>query len=436
MALRANFELGIPGAKVSAGGVGDSDAWTSVSSVLGDALRAYDTTQAAVGGQSCKMLTVTSTGTSMTWGPSADLGTLANHYGRLYLYLTANPGASVILVRCLNGVSAACAVGVTSGGKVFVSDQAAVTKATGSVSVALNQWVRLEWHVTHDVTNGVVEAKLFNTAASATADETITGAGSFSTLASADTIRFGVVNSVANAGPLWMDAIVAAAGSYPGAEHYPVIYTTDGGAMAIEGLVGDGDTVVRNIPVLIGGVDGSGKAQTLKVGTDGSITTGSGGTLPAALGQTTMTASLPVTLASDQSELPVSLDTPVQSAQSGAWSVTATSPGDTPTLLNAITAKTSVRGTAGVMTGVVSLYNPNAVDIWLQVFDVATTGGVTLGSTAPKFSIWLPPLSAYDNAFPRSVTFAAGIIVAPTTTPTGAVAATTGVTGSVLHAAS
>lgn len=39
----------------------------------------------------------------------------------------------------------------------------------------------------------------------------------------------------------------------------------------VEGQVVDGTAVGRNIPVLIGGVDGSGNAQTLKVGTDGSL---------------------------------------------------------------------------------------------------------------------------------------------------------------------
>lgn len=42
--------------------------------------------------------------------------------------------------------------------------------------------------------------------------------------------------------------------------------------MYVEGQYADGAAVARNVPVLVGGVDAAGNAQTLKVGTDGSIT--------------------------------------------------------------------------------------------------------------------------------------------------------------------
>ena len=39
----------------------------------------------------------------------------------------------------------------------------------------------------------------------------------------------------------------------------------------VEGNHLDGAAVVRNVPVLVGGVDGSSNVQTLKLGTDGSL---------------------------------------------------------------------------------------------------------------------------------------------------------------------
>jgi hypothetical protein len=41
--------------------------------------------------------------------------------------------------------------------------------------------------------------------------------------------------------------------------------------MYVEGQHNDGDTVTRNVPVLIGGVDSNGKVQTFAPGTDGGI---------------------------------------------------------------------------------------------------------------------------------------------------------------------
>lgn len=46
--------------------------------------------------------------------------------------------------------------------------------------------------------------------------------------------------------------------------------------MYVEGNTKDGDAVVRNIPVLVGGVDGSGNVQTLNVSTAGTVSTAPG----------------------------------------------------------------------------------------------------------------------------------------------------------------
>lgn len=157
--------------------------------------------------------------------------------------------------------------------------------------------------------------------------------------------------------------------------------------MYVEGDVADGQVDSGRPPVKIAGVDVNGVVQSLKLGTDGALA--------------------------------------VSSASTSS---------DTPVLLDAVTGKTLIRNSAGVLGGVYSVYNPNGVDLWLQVFDAASTAAVTLGSTAPKLTLWLPASSAYDASYARPVAFASGIVVAPTTSYKGSTAPSLGVYGSVGHA--
>jgi len=67
--------------------------------------------------------------------------------------------------------------------------------------------------------------------------------------------------------------------------------------------------------------------------------------------------------------------------------------------------------------------NNNSTVCYLQFFDVAS-GSVSLGSTAPKFSLLFPALGG-GNAL-VSFTFATAMTVAATTTRTGSTACTNG----------
>ena len=72
------------------------------------------------------------------------------------------------------------------------------------------------------------------------------------------------------------------------------------------------------------------------------------------------------------------------------------------------------------------VYNPNSADAWIQLFDVAT-GGVTVGTTTPKLSLYVPP-GAMDKMWPLPVHFGTAITYACTTTQTGSGDPTTGLT--------
>jgi hypothetical protein len=69
-------------------------------------------------------------------------------------------------------------------------------------------------------------------------------------------------------------------------------------------------------------------------------------------------------------------------------------------------------------------YNPNNVNVWVQVFNVAAAASVTLGSTAPTRSIFIPSLSGRDFGNIYSGNYGSGIVVACATTNTGGVAPT------------
>jgi hypothetical protein len=72
-------------------------------------------------------------------------------------------------------------------------------------------------------------------------------------------------------------------------------------------------------------------------------------------------------------------------------------------------------------------YNPNASAVFVQLFDAATPGAVTPGTTAPKLSLGIPAsdsvaLNASDIA---GTVFENGIVACATTTATGGTAPST-----------
>lgn len=85
---------------------------------------------------------------------------------------------------------------------------------------------------------------------------------------------------------------------------------------------------------------------------------------------------------------------------------------------------TTVQTVVGSAADVEGYYcwNPNSSVAYVQLFDVS--GSVTLGSTAPKWSIGIPPTSA-ANLAGLGLKFANAVKVASTTTATGSTANST-----------
>lgn len=104
-------------------------------------------------------------------------------------------------------------------------------------------------------------------------------------------------------------------------------------------------------------------------------------------------------------------------------------PGWIPKLLNGLsTTVTSVKNSAPGQLSVVYCANPNSSGsmTYIQIFDVATAAGVTLGITTPTLSLGIPGTqSSGIGPSGLGVVFQNGIQVAVTTTATGNTAPST-----------
>lgn len=70
-----------------------------------------------------------------------------------------------------------------------------------------------------------------------------------------------------------------------------------------------------------------------------------------------------------------------------------------------------------------AIINTTAAVAYIQVFDVAAVGDVTLGTTTPRFVIPLAANGVYHFAMKKPIPFSTGIVVFSTTTTTGSTGA-------------
>lgn len=96
-----------------------------------------------------------------------------------------------------------------------------------------------------------------------------------------------------------------------------------------------------------------------------------------------------------------------------------------------LATKVAVKATSGDLYGY-HIQNPNTSDAWVQFFDLAS-GSVTVGSTTPTLSLWVPAGGALDAVFAKPVNFATAVVVASTTTATGSTAPSTGLVVNLLY---
>lgn len=208
--VSADFELGTNGNNVLTTDAGSATAWNTRNVAAGTLT--YDTTHVGHGTLAAKIAPSGASACYVQWDTA--FGTQTEHYGRAYLYLTTNPSAVPRgPIRGYNGATVAWGIHVNTNGTLQCGDSD--SSVSGSVAIGLNQLIRVEWHVVHSATVGIVEAKLFNSAESTTPSETITHS-SANTLTQSDRIRFGVTDGGTAPAAFWIDDIIANATAYPG----------------------------------------------------------------------------------------------------------------------------------------------------------------------------------------------------------------------------
>lgn len=279
-----------------------------------------------------------------------------------------------------------------------------------------------------------------------------TGAATNSTVAAMQVAQASTTSG--QSGTLMQGAVTTASPTYTTAQTSPLSLDTSGSLrVAIVSGAGSGGTAIADGATFTRGttsetptggvVDASaptltaGKAAALSLNTDGTlnvkvsngISSGTAGAPNSAVlsiqGITSMT---PIKTDGSGVTQPVSIAATVAvtdvPATSGGWSKWSTPHDNSNTPL---TTKAAVKGSAGQLGGYI-IYNPNASVAYVQVFDAATTGAVTLGTTRPDMVIPIPASSGANLEIGKGAAFASGIVVAATTADSNATAPGTGLT--------
>jgi hypothetical protein len=159
--LANTFESGQPDTTVITTGNSGGAAGTAFNAVTGSPT--FSTAQVKNGERSMRFDTTgTYAQTHCDWTALGSITTSV--WIRFYLYLTANPVTTVPRMICIRTSGAANSVflAMTTGGLLQVLNAAQAGAATGSVAVALNQWVRIEARFLSSTTVGEGEWWLYN----------------------------------------------------------------------------------------------------------------------------------------------------------------------------------------------------------------------------------------------------------------------------------
>lgn len=208
----ADFETGTVGNNIATTDSGGYTPFDTVS-VGASATFRYANDQVAHGTKSAKqILTASPSASYLGW--STQLGTLTDHYGRMYLRFAQNFGTDPI-IECVSSAAQSLRILLNGTNSIVIRDQADVTQASGTAQLLINTWARIEWHVIHSTTVGQVIVRIYQSMDSATITETISTAASINNLASCNDIRLGVDGN--NTGwSVWFDELMAGATDWPG----------------------------------------------------------------------------------------------------------------------------------------------------------------------------------------------------------------------------
>jgi hypothetical protein len=181
----------------------------------------FDTEQAAHGKFSYRLDTDASGANLTVAWYQASVGVLTDHFGRIYFRPSRNFGTDVAFEEIVEVDTAGGVVdaqlGFDASNHLILRDASLTTKATGAVACSIGAWNRLEWHVIHSATVGVMEARLFVGANwdGHEPDEFLSATG-LNTGASGGQFYFGAIYANAFNQKIWFDDYVAGATTWVG----------------------------------------------------------------------------------------------------------------------------------------------------------------------------------------------------------------------------
>lgn len=116
--------------------------------------------------------------------------------------------------------------------------------------------------------------------------------------------------------------------------------------------------------------------------------------------------------------------TVIEADSGGRGTLTFRNPALTNTATAVATGKSRIYG--------IHVQNPNTADAWLHLYDVATSG-VTVGTTTPKTSYWVPGGAGIDERWSVPGEYNTAMTVAASTTATGGTAPSTGLVVNIFY---
>ena len=194
---------------VASGGRGRVRGFDAVSTTLGATLT-YDRTHAR-GPYSAKHVLNEGSDSYYEWR-----GRRTRWFGRVFVWLDANPGGDLRLIRAREAGTVGVSVNIRYTGQVGVQDAQNEWVAQTQRFVPLGRWIRVEWKVDHG--SGRVQVRVFASARARTPTEVIRAGPRLNIGSGVDQVQFG----------------------RSGSNQFPFTFWTDSPALFSKGFVGRG----------------------------------------------------------------------------------------------------------------------------------------------------------------------------------------------------
>jgi hypothetical protein len=137
---------------------------------------------------------------------------------RVYLYVTANPAATIRLGGFTSAGATASLLQLNASGQLIGTDGSSAAQATIASAIPLNQWFRVEGYVIGSASAGQVEIRRYDSpdAAVGSYSAIATSGAAINTTGLVNTYTWGCSSSLANYGPIWFDDMGLSDGGYMG----------------------------------------------------------------------------------------------------------------------------------------------------------------------------------------------------------------------------